>query len=1354
MNASLIEALGWTLLHSLWQGCAVALLLRAALHLLRRQSAGARYAACCFAMLAVFFAAGVTLVRSWPDKSNSPERTSSFPAETPDGAGAGRSNRSDWSNIFPGRPERAGHEASDVPGDSAIVVRAEAFPDVTSPEPIQAEPKLAHLTRVTASLRQMLPVVVAVWAAGVLWGLLRLGAGWVVLRRQIAGAVPLEGSEWVERTRRLREALRISAPVRVLQSAAAAVPVAAGWLRPVILLPAGICSGLTIPQMEAILAHELAHIRRHDYAVNLLQCLADTLFFYHPAVRWISSALRREREYCCDDAAAALCGGPLPYAGALARLEECRGDLLPAPAATGHSLLDRVRRLLGVPAPRPAFSVLPWFAALAAMLLLAVAPVGLLRAGAGSEPGGPAENAKVAESAGPGGSAVEKKAKTNANADAKGEAAAEHAGEMADGQTSEPEDGEFQISAEDESGQQIARFFCEMTLFRPRRGNQDAGAGMMAESITFSHPSTEGKVTAVAGMHDTRATFLLSADGYLPVKQEWRAGQSTRLHARLKKAPIETVNVILPDGSPAAGARVLLGQRYIQLFLNSSGQLMQGDKVLTDDVHGWMGGRLMGEGLERIARCDAAGRVDFPLPGGDDVMISVIHDQGVITGAPLTEILSARKPLQLLRWASLSLDCGRGANVLLADARVSSPALTWNGRTRVDAEGKVHWPRVMPGTLNWYVEYRTQPDENGRARRSAALAGKEIASGEQVSVTARPQIFTGTLTGREDWSGVTILTAPGAPDADGSFRFTTMHDPGPVVPGKDGRFTTEPLFYCTGREKFELRVMVSGNPKSVLDRVLPSPSIAEGQTTAAAKTIDIGECKVGPAPPDWLPSDRPDVEYRFRAFDAESGQALASVQLRTSWAHSTEGIKAQDGVCTVRWQPDCSVGTPDHEWTSLEAGKAGKIKEIKLKRLPRVRGKLIDHAGKPAGGAGVYAADDPVTVFRLGEFDGDAWHGWQSKTTPDGSFDAPLRDARQLIFKTETLRFWQRTVDPGDGVEIRLPEPGSVEVLLPADGTGSEVTMTFVPSRWAGAQLTASLPATGETVRIDKLPPGKYRFGRTRTVGTMRGIWGMMVNQYAHREVTVEAGRRQMLDLRVADGVAIHGRVVTGVDAAPVVVRVVRAGGKQGREETADIRVCDAAGTFVTDPLPGGRWKITASRNDELLGVMTGQFLSDTQTITVQPGVDLPPLEFHLKPPAEQEPDAEEDEAFNEALARRLKRDGVWQVEKPCRECLAAAAKPNSEPPDQDEPFRKKLEAILKDAARVRPGMPRRELQTILAEEGGLSSVTDRQFPHRASPYIKVRVTFAPAAEGAGKEHPDDKVLTVSEPFFQWSIMD
>ena len=146
--------------------------------------------------------------------------------------------------------------------------------------------------------------------------------------------------------------------------------------------------------------------------------------------------------------------------------------------------------------------------------------------------------------------------------------------------------------------------------------------------------------------------------------------------------------------------------------------------------------------------------------------------------------------------------------------------------------------------------------------------------------------------------------------------------------------------------------------------------------------------------------------------------------------------------------------------------------------------------------------------------------------------------------------------------------------------------------------------------------------------------------------------------------------------------------------------------------------------------------------------------EFHLKPPAEQEPDAEEDDAFNMALARRLKRNGVWQVEKPCRECLAAAAKPNSEPPDQDEPFRKKLEAILKDAARVRPGMPRRELQTILAEEGGLSSVTDRQFPHRASPYIKVRVTFAPAAEGAGKEHPDDKVLTVSEPFFQWSIMD
>ncbi len=128
------------------------------------------------------------------------------------------------------------------------------------------------------------------------------------------------------------------------------VPTVVGWLRPAILLPIAALASLTPDQVEAILAHELAHIRRHDYAVNVLQTLAETLLFYHPAVWWISKRIRVEREHCCDDIAIEICGDPIGYAQALAELESWRtSSATMALAATGGSLLDRVRRILRMP---------------------------------------------------------------------------------------------------------------------------------------------------------------------------------------------------------------------------------------------------------------------------------------------------------------------------------------------------------------------------------------------------------------------------------------------------------------------------------------------------------------------------------------------------------------------------------------------------------------------------------------------------------------------------------------------------------------------------------------------------------------------------------------------------------------------------------------------------------------------------------------------------------------------------------------------------------------------------------------------------------------------------------------------
>ena len=104
------------------------------------------------------------------------------------------------------------------------------------------------------------------------------------------------------------------------------MPTVIGWLKPVVLLPASALAALTPQQLEAILAHELAHIRRHDYLVNLLQTLVETLLFYHPAVWWLSRRIRIERENCCDDLAVSLCGDPVAYAAALADLEALRSS--------------------------------------------------------------------------------------------------------------------------------------------------------------------------------------------------------------------------------------------------------------------------------------------------------------------------------------------------------------------------------------------------------------------------------------------------------------------------------------------------------------------------------------------------------------------------------------------------------------------------------------------------------------------------------------------------------------------------------------------------------------------------------------------------------------------------------------------------------------------------------------------------------------------------------------------------------------------------------------------------------------------------------------------------------------------
>ncbi len=160
----------------------------------------------------------------------------------------------------------------------------------------------------------------------------------------------------IARTRELAQRLRrrASRPRRAVGRACRCRRSSGGCARS-ILLPASALTGLSPAHLDAIIAHELAHVRRHDFAVNLLQTAAEILLFYHPACWWISRRIRAEREHCCDDIAVSLCGDRLVYATALADLEALRGRTTLALAATDGPLLQRVRRLLSpaTAAPRP-----------------------------------------------------------------------------------------------------------------------------------------------------------------------------------------------------------------------------------------------------------------------------------------------------------------------------------------------------------------------------------------------------------------------------------------------------------------------------------------------------------------------------------------------------------------------------------------------------------------------------------------------------------------------------------------------------------------------------------------------------------------------------------------------------------------------------------------------------------------------------------------------------------------------------------------------------------------------------------------------------------------------------------------
>ena len=326
LSPKLVEALGWTILHSLWQGALVAVLLSVLMILLHRHSARTRYAVAMAALFFTLFMAGVTFIHSY----NQVPETVTVAKQTP----------------------KVQKSTLTAPANAKVA-------NITTTSTAKPVLRGAILVNFKYYFSKHLPLVVLVWLLGMLTMLLKFLGGLAYVQRLKHYKTYSVGLAWHTRLTTIAQRIGIHQSVRLLESAMVKTPMVIGYLKPVILLPFGTVAGLSPDQVEAILAHELAHVYRKDYLLNMLQTLVEILFFFNPATWWISDYVRIERENCCDDQAIALCGNSLTYARALTNLQAISGkapQLAMGFAGKDGSLLGRIKRLVQQPGLRPTFS--------------------------------------------------------------------------------------------------------------------------------------------------------------------------------------------------------------------------------------------------------------------------------------------------------------------------------------------------------------------------------------------------------------------------------------------------------------------------------------------------------------------------------------------------------------------------------------------------------------------------------------------------------------------------------------------------------------------------------------------------------------------------------------------------------------------------------------------------------------------------------------------------------------------------------------------------------------------------------------------------------------------------------------
>lgn len=319
LSNQFIEALGWTLAHTLWQASLIAILLAIALVLFNQRSAKFRYNLGAGALAFILILSLGTFVYEYASLEMSPNSESVY----------------------------TNYSMPQTDTKALALSEHEASP-------------FFSITAYRNYFDEHLPLIVTCWLLGVLIFSLRLIGSVAFLQRLKNYRNYPANTVWQLKLNELTELMQITQKVKLLESAIINSPVVIGYFKPVILVPIGMLSGLPTEQVEAILAHELAHIQRKDYLVNIVQNIIETLFFFHPAIWWISSLVRHERECCCDDLAVQTTQNSVSLVKALTELESFRthrsqANLALALKGRSGQLYQRISRIVSNKPHIPAF---------------------------------------------------------------------------------------------------------------------------------------------------------------------------------------------------------------------------------------------------------------------------------------------------------------------------------------------------------------------------------------------------------------------------------------------------------------------------------------------------------------------------------------------------------------------------------------------------------------------------------------------------------------------------------------------------------------------------------------------------------------------------------------------------------------------------------------------------------------------------------------------------------------------------------------------------------------------------------------------------------------------------------------